>query len=342
MDYDYLTALKISSAMKFPAVILGVLFALGCRSPAQETPTPPEPDWTALRNPVWISADNLRDPSVIKTGTSYQIYYSRFSGNLAAWGNRQNWAVARATTTDFKTYQNDRDVSAKGFASPGDVVFWHGRWILPYQTYPANPCRLCFSESTNLQAWSPPRFFLDAARHLKWNGLGRLIDPSLVIDGDTLHCFFVGSDYHTNADGVKIRGNLMGHARTRDPTLQHWEILTPDAPLIGVSDRAPDGVENTMVFKTGDHWTMIFSEGLAAQHLAYAVSPNLNDWQIKGVLAIPQQWWNQAKFGAPYVWREPDRWVMILMGTARDTRTTFGLLTSPDGVKWDMLPAAPH
>ena len=323
-----MTQVRILTAI---AVLLS--FGAGVRQSLAATP-----DWNSLRNPVWVSADNLRDPSVLKTTHGYVVFYSRFSSTNGHWGDPNNWAIACATTSDFRSFQADHDVSAKGYASPGDAVFWHGRWILPYQTYPANPCRLCFSESPDLKVWSAPKFFLEAGRHLKWNTIGRLIDPSLIIDGDTLHCFFVGSAYRTNSAGTRIRGNLMGHAITRDPALEQWEILTPEAPLMGFSDRAPDGVENTMVFKNGDHWTMIFSEGLAAQHLAWATSTNLLDWQPQGELAIPRQSWNQTKFGAPYVWREPDQWVMMLMGTQKTDRTTFGLLTSRDGINWKMLP----
>lgn len=320
-------------------VVIFILLALAhTRLCAEPTNNVARLDWQSLRNPVWVAKDNLRDPSVLKTGSGYQIFYSRCSGNSSGWGNPKNWAIACATTTDFRSFQNDHDISAKGYASPGDVVFWHGRWVLPYQTYPANPCRLCFSESSDLTTWSAPKYFLDEARHLSWNKIGRLIDPSFVIAGDTLHCFFVGSAFNTNADKKTIRGNLLGHAITRDPDLQHWEILTKDAPLIGVSERAPDGVENIMVSKTGDRWTMIFSEGLAAQHLAYAISPDLLTWEIKDVLDIPRQRWNAVKSGAPYVWREPDQWLMLLMGTDKNKRTSFGLLTSPDGMKWQMLP----
>ena len=118
--------------------------------------------------------------------------------------------------------------------------------------------------SKDVGGWSPGRTFLVEAARLPWNGQRRVIDPSFVIDGDTLHCFFVGSAVHKDADGKSIRANLMGHAVTRDPQLQQWEILTRDRPLIGASERAPDGVENTMIFRTGTEWTMIYSEGLAA------------------------------------------------------------------------------
>jgi hypothetical protein len=295
-------------------------------------------DLSALRNPVWVSKDNLRDPSVLKTPEGYQVFYSRLSGGQGGWAHPTNWAVACAFTRDFASFGGDRDVSPKGFASPGDVVRWHGRWLLPYQSYPASPVRLCFSESTNLSDWSPPRVFLDEAARLPWNGQRRVIDPTLVVEGDTLHCFFVGSAVHQDAHQKSVRANLMGHAITRDPKLAVWEILSRDTPLIGWSERAPDGVENTMIFKTGDHWTMIYSEGLADQHLALATSSNLREWQLKGPIPMVRQSWMARKYGAPFVWREENQWLMILMGTNARDRTTFGLLASPDGAHWTPLP----
>ena len=294
----------------------------------------------SLRNPVWVSKDNLRDPSVLKTAEGYHVFYSRFSAPQGQWGDPKHWHIAEALTRDFITFTNDRDVSPSGCASPGDVVRWHGRWLLPYQTYPGKPTQLVFAESGDLGQWSSPRPFLTEALDLPWNELHRVIDPSFVVDGDTLHCFFIGSAYQTNAQGRKIRGNLMGHATTHDAQLKQWEMLTPDRPLLGFSDRAPDGVENTMIFRTGDHWTMIYSEGLADQHLAFAVSSDLITWSLRSPILLPRQSWMAHRYGAPFVWPEPGRWLMILMGENQDTRTGFGLLASTDGERWELLPEA--
>jgi sucrose-6-phosphate hydrolase SacC (GH32 family) len=164
-----------------------------------------------------------------------------------------------------------------------------------------------------------------------------VIDPTFVVDGETLHCFFIGSGFRTNESGKTIRGNLMGHAITRDPKLEKWQILTPDAPLIGCSADAPDGVENTMIFKTGGLWTMIYSEGLENQHLALATSPDLIEWKLAGPINISRQQWMSKKYGAPYVWRDGSQWLMILMGTDDKDNTAFGLLFSSDGRQWKLL-----
>ncbi len=325
--------MNIPSFSRFAALIFALSVPVMAETSASRRVFPD--NLASLRNPVWRSADNLRDPSVLKTRDGYLIFYSRFSGELKDWKMPSKWAIASAFTRDFVHFKNDHDISPKGFASPGDVVWWHGRYILPYQSYPAHPSRLCYSESSNLTDWSAPKWFLPEAANLPWNGMKRVIDPTFVVDGDTLHCFFVGS---AKADVEGGKANLMGHAITTDPDLAKWEILTVNKPLIGISKSAPDGVENTMVFRTGDHWTMIYSEGLAEQHLAYATSKNLRSWKLRGPIEIAKQTWTEKKFGAPFVWREGAQWMMILMGNDKNERTTFGLLTSPDGKTWTPLP----
>ena len=297
------------------------------------------PVWStevSLHNPVWVSEDNLRDPSVLKVAGGYQLFYSRLVGTN--WALPSNWTIARTFTKDFSKFATPENVSPQGYASPGDVVFWHGRYLVPYQSYPTKPTLLCLSESTDLQTWSKPKTFLTEAAQLPWNTYHRVIDPSFVLEGDTLHCFFVGSCDTTDAAGRKLRANLLGHAITRDPELKRWEILTKDAPLIGISQSAPDGVENVMVFRTGDRWTMIYSEGLENQHLALATSRDLRSWKLEGAIEIPRQKWMSRKYGAPFVWPEAAGWRMILMGQNDQNRTTFGLLDSPDGRHWTLLP----
>ena len=124
----------------------------------------------------------------------------------------------------------------------------------------------------------------------------------------------------------------MGHAITRDPKLEKWEILTPNAPLIGSRTRAGWGREYDG-FRTGDHWTMIYSEGLVAQHLARATSPDLMNWKLEGPIEIPRQKWMAHKYGAPFVWRDGGAMADDFDGQLAQDRTTFGLLTSPDGEK---------
>ena len=168
---------------------------------------------------------------------------------------------------------------------------------------------------------------------LPWNQAKRTIDPTFIQDNDTLHCYFVGSDMiHYSS-----QANLVGHAVTKDAQLREWEILTVEEPLIGVGKDAPDGAENVVVLRPADKWVMIYSEGLINQHLAYALSDDLCNWEFKGKIEIESQTWISTRYGAPFVWKEEDRWLMILMGENAENETTFGLLHSKDGLNWSLL-----
>lgn len=318
--------------MRYVTTRLVMLVLIAAAANADETTTHSAAgvDLVGLSNPVWSQPYNLRDPAVLPADDGYLVFYSRFTSG--EWGDPQNWSIACARTSDFRTFTDDRDVSPKGYASPDAPVFWHGRYVLAYQNYPG-AARLCFAESSDGRQWSRPAIFLEEAVRLPWNGMRRAIDPTMVVDGDTLHCFFIGSEAKD-----KMHTNLLGHAVTKDPALKQWDLLTRDAPLLGASPSAPDGVENVAVFKTGDVWTMIYSEDLRNQHLAYGQSPDLRRWQWKGPIAIPAQTWMKQRRGAPFVWRDGDRWLMILMGTDPNQHTTFGLLSSNNGDEWTPLP----
>lgn len=288
-------------------------------------------DLKKLSNPIWKRSDNLRDPSVWKSADGYHLFYSRYSNN--DWTKPENWSIAHVITKDFVTFEEDRDISAKGFASPGDVIRWKGKYILPYQSYPEVPTMLCYSTSDDLENWSKPVFFLEEAVHLPWNQANRVIDPTFVTEGERLHCFFVGTDRVHYASAT----NLVGHAYTDDPELKEWTITTVDSPLIGTCEDGPDGAENVTVFRNNNEWVMIYSEGLKSQHLAYITSKDLIHWDNKGKITIPEQSWMSTRYGAPYVWKENEYWVMILMGEDGNSHTTFGLLTSKDGIIWEAL-----
>jgi sucrose-6-phosphate hydrolase SacC (GH32 family) len=45
-----------------------------------------------------------------------------------------------------------------------------------------------------------------------------------------------------------------------------------------------------------------------------------------------------GRYGAPFIWREGDLWLMLLMGEDAAERTRFGLFTSADARHWQPLP----
>lgn len=295
-------------------------------------------DVSTLTNPVLRRSDNLRDPAVLPVDGGYWVYFTRYSNG--EWGCAENWAVARMFTRDFKTFEGDCDITPKNFASPGDPTWWHGRLIMPFQSYPVMPQKLYYAvcEKGDGKDWSDPVPILEEVIDLPWNGKRRAIDISFAKDDDTLHAWFVGNAEPGCTD-PKRQGNLLGHAWTKDPELKDWTITSVDKPLIENYDRAPDGVENVVVYRTGDHWTMMLSEGIANQHLGYAVSNDLFVWEIKDEVPVAKQEWLSYRYGAPYVWQEEDRYFMLLMGEeSADNRSSLGLLHSDDGIHWELIP----
>lgn len=307
------------------------------------------PNIDSIKNPIYQPGFNQRDPAIFSAkGGGYHLFYTRVTNENSTgdmWSRVQNWKVAQIFTPDFKEFHNDREIFSNGYASPGDPVRWHGRLLLPFQSYPAQPNRLCYSASGDEGAtWGEPIHFLDEGRFLKWNLDQRLIDPSFVVCGDTLHCFFVGSQGLSSGS----RANLLGHATTCDPELVSWKIHSVESPLMGISPDAPDGVENVAVFFRDGQWTMIFSEGLDAQHLAWASSSDLHHWKREGTIEIPLQKWMARKYGAPTVWQQDGSFFMLLMGEEQGAspaqlengtyRTRLGLLKSHDGLTWHPCP----
>ena len=285
-------------------------------------------NFESLCNPVMRRADNLRDPAVLRLEDRYLVYYTRY--RIGEWFAPENWTVGMAVTRDFVTFEEECDLTGPNHASPGDPVWWHGRWILPLQTYPQG-CELVFSESPDAMNWPEPQKFLGEALDLPWNTRRRAIDPTLVVDGDTLHCFFVGGGPGFGRE----RANLLGHAVSRDPALRDWRIVSVERPLIGASEAAPDGVENLTVVRHDGQWWMIYSEGLDNQHLALATSPDMFAWTLRGRIDVPAEEWLAFRHGAPAIWRENGQWAMLLMGEeSADHRSSLGLFSSTDLLHW--------
>ena len=286
-----------------------------------------------LTNPVWSPDFHVRDPAVVPVTGGYDVYFSRY--RFGEWKDPANWTIGRVFTKDFSSFEDRGDVSPTGFAAPARPGTRHGRQILAYQRYPSKPVELVYATSTDGAVWSAPTTFLSDANQLAWNTRKRVIDPTLVVDGDRLVCFFVGT---TDKD---MQINLVGVAETRDPDLKTWTIVSRETPLIGPVPGVPDGAENIDVLRDGDHWTMIFSRGLRNQHLAYGVSKDLLTWDFRGDLPLTPQPWMARRYGAPSVWKEGDTWRMLLMGEDPKAVARVGLLSSPDGIAWTLLPAAP-
>ena len=112
------TRRRLSIMKPHPDAIFGLTFAFCLALVA--TGLAAAPRFDELKNPIRSTADNLRDPSVLKTPDGYRLFYSRLAGKN--WSSPDSWTIAEAFTKDFVHFEQDHDVSPKGHASPGDVV----------------------------------------------------------------------------------------------------------------------------------------------------------------------------------------------------------------------------
>ena len=358
-----------------------------------DTPPPPPPSMRArelralpsvqacraalppqLRNPVFELGrkGRVRDPAVRLINGTHELYYTHYEGDpkrMFSGSALEGYTVRTVRTSDWTSFSPPETVTPHGFVSPDAPVRWKGTTLLAYQAYPDKALGgprsgLFLSHRVSAKAdkpahWSMPAPFLEEALDLPWNTQHRAIDPTLFVGPDgKLHCFFIGSTSLPQPASAKAqrprRANLLGHAVTDDTKLKRWRVVTTEKPLLGVSERAPDGVENVAVFQRHDgSYQMIYSEGLVAQHLAYAVSSDLYTWHDRGQLKLAGagpvpagavdvrvQAWMAGRYGAPFVWRDSDGcFRMTLMGEYEVVthRSAVGLLGSADGEQWELL-----
>jgi hypothetical protein len=123
---------------------------------------------SSLRHPIWRPDDRRRDPTVLPIANGYLVFDRRCAADRE-WSAPHAWAVACACTRNVHPFAPARDVTSQGFASPGAVVCWGGRWVLPYQSDLAHPTHLCCSESHDVHTWHAPMGFLGDATALPWN-----------------------------------------------------------------------------------------------------------------------------------------------------------------------------
>lgn len=194
-------------------------------------------------------------------GITHELFFTHYEGHpTQLWSCEACYTVQVVRTTDWRTFSAPKPVTPTGFVSPDAPVEWRGATLLAFQAYPdkalgGRRSGLFFSRWSASGRWSAPRPFLQEVLALPWNDARRAIDPTLVMGPDgRLHCFFVGSSHMPPRLGGarRRRINLLGHAATSDPQLRLWTILTKEAPLLGASARAPDGVENVAVFRRAD------------------------------------------------------------------------------------------
>lgn len=315
------------------AVTIAAVACLCPNAPAADTSTGeaaavPTFDYSRIANPVWSLPDkHLRDPAAVVVDGVVYLYFTYY--DPAA----RTWHIGMSTTRDFLEFAPIELVSPEGYASPGNVIRYDGKWVLCYQQYREFPHYLCLAFSDDLRTWSEPQRIFNTGPENTWNVDKRVIDPFIVENEGTFYCYYVGSTRWGKPSGH----NLIGVATSKD--LKTWTDATPEAPAIGVDFEweGPDGNENNYVLRREDRWFMLYSASLKNQKIAYAWSDDLIHWEKGGLCDVPVFDASATGFGAPILLEgitDNGKHYMLYQGRDLAGHMSFLLLESDDLIHW--------
>jgi hypothetical protein len=317
-------------AMWFRAFIFSLGLAVAARASGGESLDP-----ARLSSPVLFTGDAAtayRDPAAIYDHGTFYLYFTLVKIEAGkpflhtAWSKSSdlaNWTPPHIFTP------HDRSLN---FSSPGDVIRFHGEWVLCLQTYPRPndepygnaSARLWIRRSRDLENWGEPELLRVKGPAVPVGEMGRMIDPCLVADKDEpgkWWCFY------------KQNGASMSWSRD----LQAW---TPFGRV--------DAGENVCVIVDGGEYVMFHSP---ANGIGVKRSSDLQHWRDGDLITLGQRdWpWARGRLTAGFVLdlrgeSRVGKALMFFHGSAYpekspqggfDNFASLGLAWSSDLVHWD-------
>jgi beta-xylosidase len=250
-----------------------------------------------------------KDPSVIRFGEHYFLYYS-IKGT-----EHQGWAVGIAQSTDLERWEKVAELlpakgtaEEKGIAAPGARVL-DGKVHLFYQTYGnAHRDAICHAVSTDGIHFdrdpSNPIFHPVAA----WN-VGRAIDAEVFPFKDKLYLYYATRD-------PQMKVQMLGVASAdlhSDFSRSCWTDLCPDGPILKPEHPwEQDCIEAPTICQHGDDLFMFYAGAYnnAPQQIGCAISHDAVHWHRISDLPLlragkPGEW-NSSESGHPGVFVDHD------------------------------------
>lgn len=291
-------------------------------------------DLSRVFNPIYATRDSVRDPCAVYHDGTFYLYYTVMS-EPSRWCSPHTYRLEMTTTRDFVRFTPPQVISPFGYASPGNVMFVEGRWLMSAQRYPW-PTAIVVLESKDLVTWSKPRQVIGADTGLFWSKKHGPIDGFLFGWQDKLYLVFTNQTRDKEAQQV-------GLAVAED--LEHFTVLTPDRPLLDSSayDQV-QGVENCSILVQGDTLYLFVSVGMAEQKVARVKSRDLFHWPAltpEHEIAGLNQEWSRHYACAQFVadWRDSlGAYVMFYMGCRHKDpfeRMALGMAVSNDLDHWE-------
>ena len=114
-----------------------------------------------LKNPIFEQTYSVRDPAAIYVHNQFHLFFTC----VRRIGRDYRYYVGTCQTHDFKKYSRVEFITPEGYASPGNVIYHNGEWVLCCQSYRCLPgklvagddCRLFLMYSKDLKNWSKPQ-----------------------------------------------------------------------------------------------------------------------------------------------------------------------------------------
>ena len=243
-----------------------------------------------LQSPILLRGDEFhcyRDPAVYYKDGVFHLFFTYCTTEFHDGGFTRYVQIGACDSRDLLSFTPVRTLTPKdvslNYSSPGNIVFWDGKYRMCCQTYCCENgerwgnerSRIWLMDSEDLVNWSEPALMRVKGDGVPVEEMGRMIDAFLIQDDDGgWFCFY--------------KQNGVSFSKSRD--LVHWTYM----------GRADSG-ENVCVLKDGDIYRLWDSP---PNGIGEKTSRDLVHWEDTGRLHLFGQdgWpWAQGRLSAGFV-----------------------------------------
>jgi len=280
-----------------------------------------------------IGRPYAKDPSVIRFGGRYLMYYSippAQDNRTGADGFPTGWAIGIAESRDLRKWRKVgevlpvQEVERNGIAAPGAIVI-RGKVHLFYQTY-GNGRRDAINHAVSADGL---RFDRDPGNPVfrptdaAWSA-GRAIDAEAFVHGDKLLLYYATRDPDMKVQKIGVaQAPLTSSFGAGD-----WTNLSKDGPaLTPTLDWERNCVEAPSIVRHEGKLYMFYAGGYnnEPQQIGVAVSDDGQSWKRLSDLPLlpngPAGSWNASESGHPGVFQDGKRTVLFFQGNPDKGKT---------------------
>lgn len=176
-----------------------------------------------------------------------------------------HWTIPRKLTP------KDQNLN---YSSPGNIIRYHGEWLLCLQTYPRpgntvrnmpqygnNSARLFLLRSKDLETWSEPELIKVKGPNIAVADMGRMIDPYLLQDKDDstkYWCFYKQNGVSSSWTRDFRDWTFSGHAESGENScviVENNQYILFHSPSNGI------GIKRSDDLKTWKEWGKLITLG---------------------------------------------------------------------------------